>query len=382
MPHIPKKHHSSKRKKIFICCVIGCMIALIAAAVITVLLFQNTKTSTTSDPSITDVTVDFQEDPSIEIGTQAMLYDFIEQVQNGQLITENRKIDTSKVGNQEQTVTVKNQNGEEKTFSFQLHIIDTTPPVITKYQQTVTVNEGDVPNFSEYVTATDNSQQSVAVSISGTYDSKKAGTYPLQYIVMDESGNTSTQAFELIVKKSSQKNESSSAEPPTEKNPYYIKVNRLQNVVEVYGLDQNNQYTSLKKVFLCSTGEATPIGTFKTSDKYTWRLLFGNVYGQYATRITGHILFHSVPYTQQQKDTLEYWEYNKLGTDASMGCIRLTAQDAKWIYDHCKSGTTVEIYDSEDLGNITKPTIQIIDETDPYKGWDPTDPDPKNPWKN
>ena len=65
-----------------------------------------------------------------------------------------------------------------------------------------------------------------------------------------------------------------------------------------------------------------------------------------------------------------------------MGCIRLTAQDAKWIYDNCKSGTTVEIYDSEDLGNITKPTIQIIDETDPNKGWDPTDPDPKNPWKN
>ena len=118
MPRIQKKHHSSKRKKIIICCVLGCMIALIAAAVITVLLFQNTKTSTTSDSSIADVAVDFQEDPSIEIGTQAMLYDFIEQVQNGQLVTENRKIDTSQVGNQEQTVTAKNQNGEEKSFSF------------------------------------------------------------------------------------------------------------------------------------------------------------------------------------------------------------------------------------------------------------------------
>ena len=178
MPRIQKKHHSSKRKKIIICCVLGCMIALIAAAVITVLLFQNTKTSTTSDSSIADVTVNFQEAPSIEIGTQAMLYDFIEQVQNGQLVTENRKIDTSQVGNQEQTVTAKNQNGEEKSFSFQLHIVDTTPPVITKYQQSVTVNEGDVPNFSEYVTATDNSQKSVTVSVSGTYDSKKAGTYP------------------------------------------------------------------------------------------------------------------------------------------------------------------------------------------------------------
>lgn len=382
MPRTSKKHSSTKKKKIVICCVIGCIVALIAAAAVLALLFQHTQPSTTADPTTTEISVTFQENPTIEIDTDAMLYDFIEQVQNGQLTTENRKIDTSVIGNQEQIVTAKNQNGEEKTFSFQLHVVDTTPPVITQYQQTVTINTGDVPDFSKYITATDNSQQPVSVSVNGTYDSQKTGNYSLEYVVTDQSGNTTTQAFELIIKKLSQKNENATTETPSKKNPYYIKVNRLQNIVEVYGLDQNNQYTSLKKVFLCSTGDATPIGTFSIGEKYTWRLLFGNVYGQYATRITGHILFHSVPYTQQQKDTLEYWEYNKLGTDASMGCIRLTTQDAKWIYDHCAAGITVEIYDSEDLGNITKPTVQIIDETDPNRGWDPTDPDPKNPWKN
>jgi lipoprotein-anchoring transpeptidase ErfK/SrfK len=67
--------------------------------------------------------------------------------------------------------------------------------------------------------------------------------------------------------------------------------------------------------------------------------LCGNVYGQYACRITGSILFHSVPYEKQDKSTLEWWEYDKLGETASLGCIRLTVEDAKWIYDNCAKGT-------------------------------------------
>ena len=54
-----------------------------------------------------------------------------------------------------------------------------------------------------------------------------------------------------------------------------------------------------------------------------------------ATQITGNILFHSVPYTEKYNNaSLEYWEYDKLGTSASLGCIRLTVKNAKWIYDN------------------------------------------------
>ena len=166
------------------------------------------------------------------------------------------------------------------------------------------------------------------------------------------------------------------------KNPYYIKINRAKNFVSVYALDKNNEYTVNTKNFICSTGKDTPDGTFNTSNKYVWRALFGNVFGQYATRITGHILFHSVPYYTQNKNDLEYPEYGKLGTTASMGCIRLTAADAKWIYDNCPSGTTVKIYNdpSEAMPNYEKPPV--LDLTDvKRRGWDPTDPDINNPWK-
>jgi len=166
------------------------------------------------------------------------------------------------------------------------------------------------------------------------------------------------------------------------KNPYQVEVNRANNSVCVYAPDESGNYTVNVKNFICSTGLATPDGTFRTSDKYTWRFLFGDVYGQYATRITGHILFHSVPYYSQNKNDLEYMEYNKLGTTASMGCIRLTVEDAKWLYDNCPAGTTVKIFYDETQPVPKYKKVYKIDENDTEKrGWDPTDPDINNPWK-
>lgn len=168
------------------------------------------------------------------------------------------------------------------------------------------------------------------------------------------------------------------------KSPYYIKVNRKQNIVIVLEKNDKGEYQKPVKAFVCSVGldDKTPTGTFVTSENYTWRLLSGNVYGQYATRITGHYLFHSVPYFKQSKDTLEYEEYNKLGSPASLGCIRLSVEDAKWIYDNCPIGTVVTIYDSDEQEPLPKPTPIRIDVNDEAKrGWDPTDPDSKNPWK-
>lgn len=166
-------------------------------------------------------------------------------------------------------------------------------------------------------------------------------------------------------------------------NPYYIKVNRTQNIVIIYTKDSNGGYTVPYKAMVCSVGmnNATPTGTYNTTDKYTWRLLSGNVYGQYATRITGHYLFHSVPYVTQNKADLEYDEFNKLGEAASLGCIRLSVEDAKWIYDNCPKGTTVTIYDSNEPEPLAKPTPIRIDTNDSRRVWDPTDPDPSNPWK-
>ena len=164
--------------------------------------------------------------------------------------------------------------------------------------------------------------------------------------------------------------------------PYYIKINRKQNCITIYTSDESGEYTVPYKAMICSTGlyNATPRGTFHLSTKYLWRELYGKVYGQYATRITGGVLFHSVPYYKKSKSALCTEKYNKLGQQASMGCVRLTVEDAKWIADNCPSGTTVEIYDDDDPGPLGKPEAAHIDTDSPNKGWDPTDPDVENPW--
>ena len=162
---------------------------------------------------------------------------------------------------------------------------------------------------------------------------------------------------------------------------YYIKINYTANVVTIYTKDADGNYTIPVKALVCSTGTATPTsGVYKMSNKYRWHMLNGGVYGQYCTRITGHILFHSVPYATNSPDSLKYTAYDKLGTKASAGCVRLTVQDAMWIYNNCASGTYVEFYSSSDPGPLGKPSARKISSNVDCRNWDPTDPDPRNPW--
>lgn len=162
--------------------------------------------------------------------------------------------------------------------------------------------------------------------------------------------------------------------------PYQLEVVRNQCTVLVYGLDKSGNYTILHHAFVCGPGNSTPLGTFRTPYKARWNPLMGGSYGQYVTQITGNYLFHSVPYNSMHENDLSYKLYNQLGTVCSHGCVRLTCADAEWIYDNCPTGTTVRIYDSSTLP-VPKPTAPWLDITSPYRGWDPTDPNPNNPWK-
>ncbi len=167
--------------------------------------------------------------------------------------------------------------------------------------------------------------------------------------------------------------------------PYYIKVNYGAQVVTIYQKDENGNYTIPLKAMVCSTGDATPTsGVYSIPARWEWLRLQGYVWGHYSTQIKGNILFHSVPYLRKgDPASLEYWEYDKLGTYASAGCVRLKVSDAKWIYNNCKNGTKVEFYSSSDPGPLGKPSSKKISSySDELRNWDPTDSNPNNPWKN
>ena len=235
------------------------------------------------------------------------------------------------------------------------------------------------------------SNQSVAVETASMMEENKKDVINQEDVINIEELDNFQEEQEKIVEES--KEEKRTKQQDTTKNEnkksisdktYYIKVNYGANVVTIYTKDENGEYTVPVKAMVCSTGRATPTsGTYTIKGRWRWLKMLGGVYGQYTTQIVGNILFHSVPYLKKgDSSSLEYWEYDKLGTRASAGCIRLTMQDAIWIYNNIASGTVVEFYSSSDPGPLGKPSAQKISWNEQCRGWDPTDPDPNNPWRN
>ena len=164
---------------------------------------------------------------------------------------------------------------------------------------------------------------------------------------------------------------------------YRLEVNKVSNVVTVYMRDDNGRYTIPIRAITISAGEATPVGNFNTYGKARYRSLMGGVWGQYVTYLTGPYYFHSVPSWDDTPNSLYVYEYNALGNYKSHGCIRMAVRDAKWLYDNCPVGTSVTVYNDANFpGPLGKPTTIYVDPADPRSVWDPTDPDPMNPWLN
>lgn len=198
----------------------------------------------------------------------------------------------------------------------------------------------------------------------GTYDAKGCTaklSYSARYVnglklYYDAAGHLIKDVDQIIGKQSS----------------YVIKVNKQCNVVTIYAKDGKNGYIIPVKSCICSCGRPTPLGTYYTPAKYRWHTLIGPVYGQWNTRIYSGFLFHTVYYyTNGNNRTLCVNAYNLLGNLDSMGCTRLTCEDAKWIYDNCSLGTKVIIYNSSNPGPFGKPTAYKLES---WHTWDPTDP--------
>ena len=324
--------------------------------------------------SIKNVTIN-----DFEIDSKIALKDLNLKTKNCSLNDENEEIILNNIGKNEFTVDVKNRFGKKKSIKFIVNAEDKEKPVINgvKDLSVVVNNEADLLKDIEVL---DNSKENIKAVVKGTYDLSKEGTYELLYEAEDSSGNITKEKFNLVVIKEPEKIKADT------NSKYYIKVNKTLNVVMIYEKNSKNDY-SLIKTMLCSTGENTPVGLFTTTDKYETLSLVGGVWGHYTMRITGPIWFHSVPYFSKPTENNPYWndleyeEYNKLGTSASLGCVRLSTIDAKWIYENILWHTPVEIFESDTLpAGVIKPEGIKIDITSDNKGWDPTDPDSNNPW--
>ena len=130
--------------------------------------------------------------------------------------------------------------------------------------------------------------------------------------------------------------------------PYVLKVSVDDQRVYAYAPDRNGEYTELVRTMKCSTGRKgspTPTGTFTdTAPGARWHYFKKfNCWAQYAYYIQGDIMFHSVLYNQKGGKVTRS-SVNNLGSRASHGCVRLSVEDAKWIWNNCPANTKVIVY--------------------------------------
>ena len=316
----------------------------------------------------------------------------IEDATECKLELDNKGQDLSIPGKYTVTVSATDLGGNTSNCEVDVTVMDPdiTPPTIFGIKD-ISITVGDKFDPQKGVTVTDDYDNNPTLTVDDSSpNTKTAGTYTVIYTATDKSGNKSSAKRTVRVvnpKPASdpQSNSSSFNTNGVANQPYLVAVNRAMCTVTVYKKDASGNYTVPVKAMVCSVGRAghqTPTGRYTTTDRYEWRLMVDNSYGRYAIRINGGIMFHSVCYYTKDESNLEYEEYNKLGSPASLGCIRLCLSDIKWLYDNCPKGFPTVIYDdTSSAGPLGKPASIKIDVNDVEKrGYDPTDWSPNSPW--
>ncbi len=184
--------------------------------------------------------------------------------------------------------------------------------------------------------------------------------------------------------------------------PYTVRVFLDKQQIVIYGTNASGQEVPLRKMITSTgrSGYATPQtgenGYFKLGGRSRWvkfNLMPGSAtYHQYARNFSGndingrsigrHYFFHSTTFTiPNDPSSLDRNTFNRLGKTASSGCIRLNVADAKYIYD-LPNGTKVKVLKSSSGYNLSVGGLAKFTLSNKHpKGWDPYDPDPRNPFR-
>lgn len=187
------------KKRIIICAII----AIIAIAVIagTTIYFNSKNTAVPTISLIGDEYVSLKlNDTYKDQGAKAILN---ENDVSENIIIEG-KVDTAKVGEYKLTYTVFNSKKEKSnTIERIVSVQDKVAPTITlKGKNEVTIYLGNTYKDSG-CTANDNYDGDITnkVTITGEVDTKKEGTYTINYEVEDSSGNKAQTTRKVVVKK-------------------------------------------------------------------------------------------------------------------------------------------------------------------------------------
>ena len=164
------------------------VLSVLVVSCIIVIIFVKTKS----------LKIELKKDNKIEINSKLSNTDMITSIKNGKVISKKEMVDTSKLGKKTIKIKVKNYFNKTKVFTYNIKIVDTKKPTI-EADDNISIIEGDELDLKSKAKVSDNSKEKIKASIEGDYDSNKVGSYKLNFVAKDSSGNVAKKEFTLEV---------------------------------------------------------------------------------------------------------------------------------------------------------------------------------------
>ena len=159
-----------------------------------------------------DLSITFKDTEKVKLNEKIEPVDLIRSTTSVKILYPT--IDTSSPGVKKLLYIAVGEDGGQKEFMKEIRVVAPKPPVLQLKKDKVEIYVKEVFDARSYVRkAYSDYDGHLDVSISGSYDVKKAGTYTITYQVKDSSGHTATKELRLIVKEKE--------EAPKEKEPQH-----------------------------------------------------------------------------------------------------------------------------------------------------------------
>lgn len=203
---ISNEPRSRNRNKLILIVFIN-IVAIVTAIIAVIILYDIHETKRLDATSVT-----LAENLTISFGEPAKVSGFIADLQGS--MVDDFAISTDTLGEQEISFEYINSRNKKRTYTFKITVIDDVAPIIYgSSSYTVPLNYAD--SLTDLMLSGDNLDDHPQREIASNYDLSKVGSYDVEYVITDASGNETRHPFVLnVVKPSTSSSTSNTSSAP------------------------------------------------------------------------------------------------------------------------------------------------------------------------
>ena len=144
-------------------------------------------------------TFKLKDSVTLPLGSKVDPEDYIKKIKNAKVKYNNVKTDT--IGEKVITYTVTDNLFKKKhKYTYKLNIIDDIAPTISGKDKVSLYTDAKI-DLNSYIKVSDNYDKDLDITIDGEVNNKKEGTYKVNYMVSDKSGNKAEHTITFTIKK-------------------------------------------------------------------------------------------------------------------------------------------------------------------------------------